>query len=124
MKIKLAGIGIDLVNLLRIRKFVRQHSSNNLRRLLSVSEQRRFGKKKISPQTFAKIFTAKEAFFKTLNRPWMGLQGFHAMSVVFKKADTFEISMNAALNSKRPLRADGCFFCTGNLWGAQVVRWK
>lgn len=117
---KLAGVGIDILKMTRIRRFVRQHSSQRLCRLLSPSEQKRFGRKKISPQILAKIFTAKEAFFKTLNRPWMGLEGFQAMSVRFKKAGTFEIVMEAP---QAGLQAQGSFFRAGNLCGAQVICW-
>lgn len=118
----LGGIGIDLVNLRRIRQFVRQYSSRQLCRLLSPSERKRFGRKKISPQTLAKIFTAKEAFFKTLNRSWMGLEGFQAMDVIFKKSNGFEIS---TINfPKHRLKAQGSFFSAGHLRGAQVVRWN
>ena len=120
-KMKLAGIGIDLINPRRIRQLVRRASSKQLHRLLSPSERKRFSKKKISPQALTKIFTAKEAFFKTLNQSWMGPEGFQTMSVRFKNRKAFEIFLD---NTAAPIHAEGCFFNAGHLCGAQVIRWK
>ncbi len=121
----LAGIGIDLIDLSRIKAFVKNHSAKRLSRLLSASEQARFKKKKISALVLAKLFTAKEAYFKTLGEGWMGLDGFACMEVRLLSPDRFAVSVvDGPLAKKGPRPAEGCFFDFANCVGAQVMRWE
>ena len=119
---KIAGVGIDLVNLPRIRKFLKTHARSRLSRLLSPSERQEF-RKIISSKLFAKIFTAKEAYFKTLGESWMGLEGFASMEVCFLPGDRFKIQLvDGPLRKKGARQAEGCYFGFGNFLGAQVIR--
>lgn len=117
----LAGVGLDLVSVPRIRKFLKAHSDARVRRLLSPAEQKRY--KKISPLVFAKLFTAKEAFFKSLGASWFGLQGFASMEVSFLSQDRFQIRIvDGPLARHAPEKAAGSFFEFKDHVGAQVIR--
>ena len=118
-----AGVGIDLVDLLKIQKFLYAHYTTRARRLLAPSERKRFKSRRIPSQTFAKLFTAKEAFFKSLGESWMGLEGFASMEVRFLPGDRFMIRVaGGPLAKKGPRQAEGCFFSFGKYVGAQVIR--
>ena len=113
---KISGVGIDLVDLKRIREFLRIHAAAKTRRLLSPLEQKYFQSRKRSPLVFAKFFTAKEAFFKTLGKAWLGLEGFAEMEVQFLSADRFKI------RHLQGAQAEGSFFSFSHYVGAQVIR--
>lgn len=117
---KIAGIGIDLINLSRAERFLKTHSASRVKRLFSAEEQK--SRAKLTPLRFAKIFSAKEAFFKTLNESWMGLEGFSALSVSLLSAGRFRVRVTG--KSFKYCEADGSFFKEGNLLGAQVIRLK
>ena len=117
----LAGVGLDLVSLPRIRKFLKTHPAARVRRLLSPAEQKRY--KKISPLVFARIFTAKEAFFKSLGASWFGLQGFASMEVSILSKDHFQIRIvDGPLVCHASEEAEGSFFEFKDHVGAQVIR--
>ena len=119
---KIAGVGIDLVNLPRIHKFLKTHSRARLSRLLAPSEQRKF-RKKISSTDFAKIFTAKEAYFKTLGESWLGLEGFASMEVRVLPGERFAVRLvDGRLKKKGVRQAAGCYFSFGKFLGAQIIR--
>ena len=119
---RIAGVGIDLVNLPRIRKFLKAHAPRRISRFLSPAEQTQF-KKKIPSKLFAKIFTAKEAYFKTLGESWMGLEGFASMEVRLLPGDRFTVQLvDGALGRKGSRPAEGCHFGFGNFLGAQIIR--
>lgn len=121
---KIYGVGVDLVNVARVRRFLDRHSSKKISRLLSPAEKKRYQKRKLSAPAFAKLFAAKEAFFKTLGMPWMGLEGFSCMEVKPASGGTFSVkAVSGPFAEKTPRSAQGCFFRAGNLLGAQVIRW-
>jgi phosphopantetheine--protein transferase-like protein len=116
-----AGVGLDLVSIPRIRKFLKAHSAARVRRLLSPAEQKKY--KKISPLIFAKLFTAKEAFFKSLGASWFGLQGFASMEVSLLSQDRFQIRIvEGPLACHASEKAEGSFFEFKDHVGAQVIR--
>lgn len=118
MRSQLSGVGIDLVDLVRIRKFLKTHSALKIKRLLSAAEQKYFKSKRKSPLIFAQYFSAKEAFFKSLGKAWLGLEGFAAMEVQFLSAGRFKIRL-----LEKDVEAEGCFFSFGHHVGAQVIRY-
>lgn len=120
---KILGVGVDLVNVTRIQEFLERHPAKKIARLLSPQEQKRYARRKISARAFARLFAAKEAFFKTLNAPWMGLEGFAAMNVT-PSGECFSIEIvDDRFRVKGNRKAQGSFFRAGKLLGAQVVRW-
>ncbi len=122
---KVLGVGVDLVSITRIQKFLSQHPPARVARLLSETEKKRYRRKKLSAHTLAKIFASKEAFFKTLDEPWMGLEGFSSMETEFLSGGRFLIkTVSGALAKNGPREAEGTFFKAGKLLGAQVVRWQ
>lgn len=117
MPTTVSGVGIDLVDVVRIRRFLGTHSTVKMQRLLCPSEQKQFQSREKSPLIFAKIFTAKEAFFKSLGRSWLGLEGFAAMEVRFLPAERFRIRL-----LQETSETGGCFFSFSHYVGAQVIR--
>ena len=109
---KLRGVGIDLVSLPRARRFVKDHGARAARLA---------GKKSptLSAVEFARIFAAKEAYFKALGLSWMGLEGFESIKVKSSPRDHFQVQSTLF---KGP-EASGTFF-SGREWaGAQVIIW-
>ncbi len=120
--LKLRGVGIDILELARARRFFLGHQKKIKSRLLTPAERRSYLRKKFSVLEFAKNFSAKEAFFKALGRSWMGIEGFSSMQVKSLPCDQFQVEL---LNSKEQrLRAQGSFFYERDYVGAQVVVWE
>lgn len=120
MPFKVKGIGIDLVSVPRVRKILKHHRAKTLKRLLTPSERKHFSRKSLSPAAFAKLFAAKEAFFKAVGRSWMGLEGFGAIEIKGFPRGRFQAKSSAYSG---PWRAEGRFFGTRELAGAQVILW-
>ncbi len=116
---RLRGVGIDLVSVGRMRRFLKRHPQDAFQRILSTRERKNLRSQRLSAIGFSKIFAAKEAFFKALNRPWLGLEGFASMSVRFLDPNRFQIRARAF----RGL-SEGCFFGDRKWVGAQVILWK
>lgn len=122
---RLAGIGVDLVDLKRIRRFLQDHSPKKLRRILTEKEYQVLKRGHFSTALFARFFCAKEAYFKTLGASWLGMEGMASLETNLKSADRFSIqALEGPLALNRAHAAEGCFFKTGNLLGAQVLRWE
>lgn len=118
---KVAGIGIDLVDLARVKKFLARHSQSQIKSLLCGREK----SGRMTALKFAKLFSAKEAFFKTLNQPWFGPEGFSKLNVSFLSSNRFRVKIaDGPLKKLGACEAEGSFFSEGNLVGAQVVRWE
>ncbi|HTL46761.1 MAG TPA: 4'-phosphopantetheinyl transferase superfamily protein [Verrucomicrobiae bacterium] len=111
------GVGIDLISLKRVRKFLR-HPKSQIRRLLTPAEQKRYLAKNLSPVVFAKLFSAKEAYFKAAGG---GIPVFERMDVKLLPRDRFQVKSLHGLRSAAP--AYGCFFRTPSLIGAQIILW-
>lgn len=115
---RLRGIGIDLVSVPRMQRFVKEHGRKAVQLLDST---RRKSSSKISVLRLARLFAAKEAFFKALGRSWMGLEGFRDIEVQSSPQGTFRV--------KYPFLPEGAQvsgrFFSGDRWaGAQVIIWE
>ena len=120
--VKIAGVGVDLISWKRIERFLAEHSSEDLKRVLTPSEQAEFQKAPSSrTQFFARSFTAKEAYFKALEGRGMGTETFHEMEARMEGEDRFRISM---LDSRGTLPGEGSFFSTPDGLGARVFIWE
>lgn len=130
----LRGVGVDLVSQSRIKQFLSHHGEYIRERFLNPEERRSF--KRLSPQRFAELFAAKEAFFKACGEAWMGLEGFQGMKIRRRMGDRFEMEWRPLRRSsrnssqKRPsgaerfYRGEGHFFRSGDLVGAQAMIWR
>ena len=116
---RLIGVGVDLISLDRARRFLKTHGQKKTKQLLTPSEKSRF-KKSFNGFSFAKIFSAKEAFFKALAFPWMGLEGFRNIDIELRPGRRFHAKTE---NGGGRYEADGHFFISGRLVGAQVTVW-
>ena len=117
----LRGVGVDLVSRDRVKEFLSCHGEYVRDRFLNASERRSF--KRLSPQAFAEIFTAKEAFFKACGESWMGLEGFQGMRMKRRGGDHFEMEWQTG-RTKKFYRGEGHFFRSGDLVGAQAMIWR
>jgi phosphopantetheinyl transferase (holo-ACP synthase) len=117
----LRGVGVDLVSRNRVKQFLFRHKDYVRERFLNSSERRSF--KHLSPQDFAELFTAKEAFFKACGEAWMGLEGFQGMRMKRCEGDHFEMEWRTGL-TKKLYRGEGHFFRSGDLVGAQAMIWR
>ena len=66
------GIGMDVVEVRRIRELLRRHPERGLRRLFTVSEVEHCRTSASPEQSYAARFAAKEALFKALGTGWSG----------------------------------------------------
>lgn len=110
---QIVGIGIDLVSWDRIKRFLADHPFESLSRLLTSSEQEIFRKVSCPTEFFARLFAAKEAFFKARNGGWMGESVFRQIEVVMEEKRRFRIRCD--------VRTEGRFFETPDGIGAQVI---
>lgn len=120
---RLIGLGIDLLSLSRAARFLKAHRSK-LKRLLSPPEIKQLAKRRLTKTGFAKMLSAKEAFFKALNQSWMGLDAFRAIHLRFRGKNSFEAAVLPGPFSKKTYTAEGSFFKAGDLLGAQVILWS
>lgn len=118
----LRGVGVDLVSRGRVEQFLSRHGDYIRDRFLNASERRSF--KRLSPQGFAELFTAKEAFFKACGKSWMGLEGFQGMTLKRRSGDHFEMEWRPCHGQKKIYRGEGHFFRSGDLVGAQAMIWR
>ena len=118
----LKGVGVDLVQLSRAKKFLKQNGAESVLRLFSKSEIIALRGKRITPQVFAKFFSAKEAFFKASGGSWMGIEGFSNIEVKWLPRDRFKVQSFAGKEIQG--KAEGNFL-RGRGWvGARLVFWK
>ena len=112
------GIGVDLVDLRRVRRFLQDHPKSFFR-LLSPVEKKLWSARKPTALDFARLFAAKEAFFKALGGSWMGLEGFERFEVSCSRRSRFTVQ---SLPSGKC--GEGRFFRVPNAVGAEVICWK
>lgn len=118
----LKGVGVDLMRLSRARQFLKQNGTSSVLRLFSKSEIAALRGKRLTPNTFAKLFSAKEAFFKARGGSWMGLEGFSDIEVRCLSRDRFKVHSFAGKEVEG--RAEGNFL-RGRGWiGARLVFWE
>ena len=68
----IAGIGIDLIEVARIREAIEKYGERFLRRIYTAVEIEYCSSKKNAAIHYAGRFAAKEAAFKAIERGWMG----------------------------------------------------
>ncbi len=118
----LKGVGVDLMRISRAREFLRQNKTDSVLRLFSKAEISALRGKRLTPDLFAKFFSAKEAFFKANGGAWMGLEGFSDIEVRCMAGGRFKVHSFAGKEIKG--KAEGNFF-RGRGWvGARLVFWK
>ena len=119
---RLQGIGIDLVDKKRIQKLIQRHPRRALTALFTAAEIKKTGPKNI--RRLARLFAAKEAFFKAAGGAWLGLENFLKIEVHCSSEDHFRVeSSKYKVSPKDNVFADGQFFECGNWVGAQVLIW-
>ena len=119
---KLAGLGIDVLSISRAKKFLTRQTSDSLSRVLCPSERKCLPR--LSPLQFAKIFTAKEAFYKASQTPMTGLYAFSELEVKLLPHEHFEIKWLRSSGLKKAPKVSGCHFVTSDYVGAQVILWE
>lgn len=120
---RVKGVGVDLISLKRAREFVARHRDRIYDRLLSPSERKNFSRKNLTASRFARLFSAKEAYFKALGGEWMGVEGFAQMELAAHTGDRFHIG-SLKREWQRQGTGEGCFFENEDYVGAQVIVWK
>lgn len=118
----LRGIGVDIVSRSRVRQFLHRHDDYVRRRFLNPAERHTY--RRLSLETMAELFTAKEAFFKACGESWMGLEGFQGMRMKRRNDDSFEMEWRPVRNQRTVYRGEGHFFRSGDLVGAQAFLWR
>jgi len=109
----LRGVGVDLVSRNRVKQFLSRHGDYVRERFLNSAERRTF--KHLSLQSFAELFTAKEAFFKACGEAWMGLEGFQGMRMKRCEGDHFEMEWRTG-RTRSSIAGKGIFFGAGTWW--------
>jgi len=100
--------------------FLKRHRQDFSGRLLTKSERALWQRKKYAVEWFAKFFAAKEAFFKTGNNAWMGVEGFRAIEIVPMRNNDFTVRAAARFNG-RGAKSYGRFLGNKKWIGAFVV---
>ncbi len=110
------------MRLSRARQFLKQNGVESVMRLFSKSEIAALRGKRLTPHTFAKLFSAKEAFFKATGGSWMGMEGFSGIEVKCLSRDRFKVHSYAGKQVRG--KAEGNFL-RGRGWiGARLIFWK
>ena len=118
---KIRGLGIDIVSLLRVKELFRKHPKEKICRLLCPAEKSRFRIKAMTPFTFSKLWAAKEAYFKAQGASWLGIDGFSLLEVKFLPHQRFRVK---SLKLGERLKAVTGTYFTGLRWvGAHVILW-
>ena len=76
------GIGIDIVQLERIRKTIERYGNRFKNRIFTEKEQLYCSGKNSSIESYAARFAVKEAAFKALGKGWDQCGGFRSVEVV------------------------------------------
>lgn len=119
---RLRGIGIDLVSLTRMKRFLSDHDSRQALRILTPAEQKSLRGRGLSPLRFARLFAAKEAYSKALGCPLTGISGFRGIQVNLLPGARFQVKLSGRAGSGESM-ACGSFFGGGDFLGAQVLLW-
>ncbi|MBI3315601.1 MAG: 4'-phosphopantetheinyl transferase superfamily protein [Candidatus Omnitrophica bacterium] len=95
------SIGVDLVEIQKAKRFYSRHH-RHLKKFFCPPEMDFIQKGQRPYERLAVLLAAKEAVFKTLSLPWMGLGGFQDIRVVpgrrrgrlkgFLRSKTFEVT--------------------------------
>ena len=120
---EIVGIGIDLISWNRIERFLASHSFKYTKRLLTPSEQKTFRKTQSPAQFLARVFVAKEAYFKARGAKWMGEDGFRKIETLIQDEARFSVT-SPPLESGATFQTEGRFFPSPDGIGAEVIIWR
>ena len=114
---ELIGVGVDSIAWIRADRFLKDHPPELIGRLLTKAEQNSFRLTSSKLRFFARLVTAKEAFFKASGGFWMGGEsGFREIEIVMDGDSAFSIPGS--------FETEGEFFETPNGVGARVTIWE
>ena len=116
---ELSGVGVDVVAWSRIRRFLESHAFEFLKRLLTPAEQSAFRKSRSALQFFARVFAAKEAYFKAAGDPGMDEARFREIETRPGPGNHFVVG-----ETKKNRWGKGIFFETADGLGARVLIWE
>lgn len=114
---RLAGSGIDILSLRRAARLVQNHSSKQIKTLLTPTERKR----KITPLYLARLLSAKEAYFKAVEGSVMSWQ---SIEVKVLPGQRFEVQSTRFGSRSQPHKAQGTFFQSSAYVGARVLLWR
>ncbi len=116
-------MGIDLLRVGRVRRFLRQYGPQVFEKILTPLERTWVQGRRSNAVEFARRFCAKEAYFKTLDAPWLGVEGLQKIHIEAMTKHTFK-ALWLDEKGEASREASGCFF-QGPRWvAAQVIRWQ
>jgi phosphopantetheine--protein transferase-like protein len=118
-----AGIGIDVTAIDRAKAFLSKHKDRVVEKMLSQKEKKKYRLKKLTSLEFSRLFSAKEAYFKACGGTWMGVEGFSAIDIEVLSENVFKAT-SKTIRPPEGGRAEGIFFRTKQLMGAEVLIWK
>ena len=98
-------LGVDILERKKALSFYRNHHQR-LGELLCPAELALVEASRKPAETFALIFSAKEAVFKSLGAPWMGPSGFRQIRILPEKNFSFRLSgeLKKNFSLKTPFR--------------------
>ena len=111
------GVGIDLLNLSRVKRLFRHPKKKSLKNLFTPSERKTLSGTQLAIRA-ARLLAAKEAFFKASSSVWMGPGGFKDIEVRCFPGSRFQVKSLRTSSS-----GEGTFFEKDQLVGAQVIVW-
>ncbi len=117
----LKGVGVDLVDALRIQTLIRRHKRSACGRILTAEEKRVWRLKRYSSLVYSKFFAAKESLFKALNRSGLGMDGFQSMQIRLRGRSQFYAALKSQ-NGDFKQGHEGRFFIFRKRWIAAQVR--
>ena len=122
-KIRIQGVGVDLIDKKRVQKLLQRNPGRAFRALFTKLETKKIKFK--NARQFARLFAAKEAFFKAVGAAWLGLENFSKIEVRCFTKGSFQVESTVYnVSSRHEVFANGQFFECGTWVGAQVVVWS
>ena len=114
------GIGIDVVSWKRIERFLADHLTESLERILTAAERQSFHESVHPVESFARFFTAKEAAFKAQSGSGTAEEGFQQIEIILEGSNRFRVNAEGA-PPEGELNTGGEFFETPEGIGALAV---
>ncbi|MBI1871154.1 MAG: 4'-phosphopantetheinyl transferase superfamily protein [Chlamydiae bacterium] len=102
---KILQLGIDLIEVSRAQSIYRNYR-DKLGRYLSREERSYIKAHRNKGIAFAEMMAIKEAVFKALELPWLGLEGWRKISLSMKFSRPFSVKLLGSLKTK-------------NIWGGK-----
>lgn len=114
MDMRIRGVGVDIVQLNRIRRLLR-FSSRTLKWVLHPSEVNFFRRQRNKTEWLARFFSAKEAVFKSLGLTNFGAVGFRYVEIKFMNNCTAEATLYGYLKKSVHKHIDKIFVASTKL---------